>query len=83
MVVPPAFYEDDMVKWEKKFKTARESRQQQKMMIKSLGCFQPCGTKNTNVQQSGAKKHQRRNSRASANTFSGVDFEYTGNTNDV
>lgn len=39
MVVPPGFYEEDMAKWDKKFKTARDSRQQHKMMIKSLGCF--------------------------------------------
>ena len=50
--VPPGFYEEDLKKWEEKFKTARDSRQQQKAAIKSLGCFFPFGTKNQNVTKS-------------------------------
>ena len=38
-VVPPGFYDEDMEKWQNKFKTARESRQQHKQMLKSMGCF--------------------------------------------
>ena len=46
------------------------------------------GTKNSNLatteKQGGQQQHmRRRNSRQSANTFTNVDFEYSGNTNSV
>ena len=47
--MPPAFYDDDMHKWNEKFRTAREERQLDKAKMKSLGCFRPTGTKNENV----------------------------------
>ena len=83
--MPPSFYDDDIQKWTKKFETARESRQQWKTKLKSLGCFMPLGTKNTNTMTSktGKGKTVRRNSRMSTNTFNAVDFEYSGNTNNV
>lgn len=47
--------------------------------MKSLGCFKPCGTKNPNNYDE--LKPRRRNSRQSTATFTNVDFDYTGNTN--
>ena len=70
-----------MQKWNDKFKTARENRQLEKAKLKSLGCFIPVGTKNMNVTKTA--KLSRRNSRMSAATFTNIDFEYTGNTNQV
>jgi len=49
--------------------------------MKARGLFQPVGTKNTNVHSS--VKHIRRNSRQSKAAFAEIDFECTGNTNDV
>lgn len=37
--VPPAFYKEDMEKWQNKFKTAREERTQEKARIKAMGYF--------------------------------------------
>ena len=61
MQVPPNFYEEDMLKWTKKFETARETRKQEKTKMKSLGCFMPVGTKNNNV--ASTTQHKRRPSR--------------------
>ena len=41
------------------------------------------GTKNTNVIASKAISYKRKNSRQSLAAFTDVDFEYTGNTNNV
>ena len=79
--MPPGFFEQDMQKWINKFKPALENRLQEKQMLKARGCFQPVGTKNENVQN--ASKPRRRNSRMSTATFTGVDFQYSGNTNNV
>lgn len=83
---PPQFYDEYVEKWQKKFETAKESRKQDKAhMLKTFGCLQRLGTKNQNLStpnKSGGKM-QRRNSRQGTATFSGVDFDYTGNTNDV
>lgn len=51
--------------------------------MKALGCFRPFGTKNTNTTKSSLSKPQRRNSRQSTATYTGIDFEYSGNTNNV
>ena len=78
---PPSFYDADLRKWELKFKAARELRQQEKLKLKSLGCFKPLGTKNTNTSHERVDL-RRRNSRGSAAAFVAPDFEYSGNTND-
>ena len=51
--------------------------------MKAMGCFKPYTTKNINVQTQQGKPG-RRNSRLSTATFNNaVDFEVTGNTNNV
>ena len=77
--MPPAFYEDDMLKWQNKFKTAREERLIEKNRMKARGYLQPQGTKNQNI--STPRQLQRSNSRQSTAAFNAIDFEYTGNTN--
>ena len=81
MQVPPGFYDEDVENWTKKFQTARDTRQLEKTRIKSMGCFKPVGTKNYNT--ANPSKPKRRNSRQSTATYTGIDFDYTGNTNNV
>lgn len=79
--MPPSWYEADVENWSRKFQTARNTRMMHKTMVKSMGCFRPVGTKNENIYDH--MKPKRRNSRQSTATFTGVDFEYSGNTSSV
>ena len=75
---PPSFYEDDMGKWDQKFKkTIQERDDFKKKYLKDtqLGITRE---PNDKIME---KIEKRRKSRLSTNTFNVVDFDYHGNTN--
>ena len=74
---PPSFYDDDMVKWEQKFKkTVQERDDFKKRYLKDtqLGLMRE---PNDKIME---QVEKRRKSRLSTNNFNVVDFDYQGNT---
>ena len=79
--MPPSFYEADLSKWmDKKFENAIKKRKQSKENDARLGQTNAHGSLNQNCTKPLPK---RRYSRASAPTFTNIDFDVTGNTLDV
>lgn len=78
---PPSFYEADMDKWlNTKFAQAIKDREVDKKRIRNSGCYLPFGTANPNTTSIALK---RKGSRGSLPSFTNVDFNITGNTNEV
>jgi hypothetical protein len=78
---PPSFYEADMDKWmNTKFAQAIKDREVAKKRIRNAGCYLPFGTANPNTTTISLK---RKASRGSLPTFTNVDFNIAGNTNDI
>jgi hypothetical protein len=70
-----------MERWlSKKFANALKARQEFKNNLTRKGQFVPLGTANKNAKRPELK---RRYSRCSAPTFTNIDFNYTGNSNDI
>ena len=77
----PCFFGEDMDRWlTKKFSNAQKARQEFKNSLGRSGQFVPFGTANKNAKRPELK---RRYSRCSAPSFINVDFNYTGNSNDI
>lgn len=77
---PPSFYEADMDKWlNTKFSQAIKDREVEKKRIRNSGCYMPFGTANPNTTSIALK---RKGSRGSLPSFTNVDFNIAGNSND-
>ena len=79
---PPQFYQADMDKWmNDKFSLSIKERKADKTKILSLGCFIPFGT--TNINAANRTKLKRKGSLSSLQTLTNVDFNYSGNSNEI
>jgi hypothetical protein len=77
---PPSFYEADMEKWmNTKFSGTIKERDLAKKRIQNSGCYIPLGTANPNSKIT----LKRKASRGSLPTFTTVDFQAVGNTNQI